>query len=155
MSALTFRPPKAAILVFGQTRAHDPAKGVAAEIVSVHRQCRREGGPAWQSISTKSRPDQKIDAAVALMMSIGRAMVEDKQAKGLDGFLANRSLDKIATRNRCWPQYGALCAHIGNPVAFDRVPGAVIGCHSIQWHEWVGSRPELSAVEPREQTWFD
>jgi len=39
--------------------------------------------------STKSRPDQKIDAAVALMMAVGRAMVEDEQAKGLDGFLAN------------------------------------------------------------------
>jgi len=38
---------------------------------------------------TKSRPDQKIDAAVALMMAVGRAMVEDEQAKGLDGFLAN------------------------------------------------------------------
>jgi hypothetical protein len=37
----------------------------------------------------RSRPDQKIDAAVALMMSIGRAMVEDEQAKGLDGFLSN------------------------------------------------------------------
>jgi phage terminase large subunit-like protein len=38
---------------------------------------------------TKSRPDQKIDAAVALMMAIGRAMVEDEQAKGLEGFLTN------------------------------------------------------------------
>jgi phage terminase large subunit-like protein len=38
---------------------------------------------------TKSRPDQKIDAAVALMMAIGRAMVEDERAKGLDGFLSN------------------------------------------------------------------
>jgi phage terminase large subunit-like protein len=33
--------------------------------------------------------DQKIDAAVALMMAIRRAMVEDEQAKGLEGFLAN------------------------------------------------------------------
>jgi phage terminase large subunit-like protein len=38
---------------------------------------------------TKSRPEQKIDAAVALMMAMGRAMVEDEQAKGLDGFLSN------------------------------------------------------------------
>jgi len=30
---------------------------------------------------TKARPDQKIDAAVARAM--GRAMVEDEQAKGL------------------------------------------------------------------------
>jgi phage terminase large subunit-like protein len=37
----------------------------------------------------KSRPDQKIDAAIALIMAVGRAMVEDEQAKGLDGFLAN------------------------------------------------------------------
>jgi Phage Terminase len=36
---------------------------------------------------TKNRADQKIDAAVALMMAIGRAMVEDEQAKGLEGFL--------------------------------------------------------------------
>jgi hypothetical protein len=33
-------------------------------------------------------PDQKIDAAVALM-AIGRAMVEDQEAKGLEGFLTN------------------------------------------------------------------
>jgi phage terminase large subunit-like protein len=38
---------------------------------------------------TKSRPDQKIDAAVALMMAVGRAMVEDEEAKGLEGFLTN------------------------------------------------------------------
>jgi phage terminase large subunit-like protein len=38
---------------------------------------------------TKSRRDQIIDAAVALMMAIGRAMVQDEEAKGLDGFLAN------------------------------------------------------------------
>jgi phage terminase large subunit-like protein len=38
---------------------------------------------------TKSRLDQKTDAAVALMMAVGRAMVEDEQSKGLDGFLSN------------------------------------------------------------------
>jgi phage terminase large subunit-like protein len=38
---------------------------------------------------TKSRPDQKTDAAVALMIAIGRAMVEDEERKGLDCFLAN------------------------------------------------------------------
>jgi phage terminase large subunit-like protein len=37
---------------------------------------------------TKQRIDQKIDAAVALMMAVGRAMAEDKDA-GIDGFLAN------------------------------------------------------------------
>jgi phage terminase large subunit-like protein len=38
---------------------------------------------------TKSRQDQEIDAAVALMMAVGRAMVEGEEAKGRDGFLAN------------------------------------------------------------------
>jgi phage terminase large subunit-like protein len=38
---------------------------------------------------TKSRPDQKIDAAVALMMAVGRAMVEDQGQVGLNGFLSN------------------------------------------------------------------
>jgi phage terminase large subunit-like protein len=38
---------------------------------------------------TKPRPDQKIDAAVALMMAIGRAMVEDENRAGLNGFLSN------------------------------------------------------------------
>ena len=36
---------------------------------------------------TKSRPDQKIDAAVAMMMAIGRAMVVDEEARGLESFL--------------------------------------------------------------------
>ena len=38
--------------------------------------------------STKTRPDQKIDAAVALMMALGRAMTEDDNA-GIDDFLSN------------------------------------------------------------------
>jgi phage terminase large subunit-like protein len=38
---------------------------------------------------TKSRPDQKIDAAVAAMMAIGLAMAEDEQQAGLEGFLSN------------------------------------------------------------------
>ena len=38
---------------------------------------------------TKQRPEQKIDAAVAVMMAIGRAMVEDENQAGLNGFLAN------------------------------------------------------------------
>ena len=41
---------------------------------------------------TKTRPDQKIDVAVALMMAIGRAMVEDEQAKGWTDFSLIRSL---------------------------------------------------------------
>ena len=38
---------------------------------------------------TKQRPDQKIDAAVALMMAMGRAMSEEDPNAGLDGFLSN------------------------------------------------------------------
>jgi phage terminase large subunit-like protein len=38
---------------------------------------------------TKQRPEQKIDAAVALMMAMGRAMTEDEDAKGLNEFLSN------------------------------------------------------------------
>ena len=38
---------------------------------------------------TKQRPDQKIDAAVALMMAIGRAMTEDENARGLGSFLSD------------------------------------------------------------------
>ena len=38
---------------------------------------------------SKQRPEQKIDAAVALMMAMGRAMIEDDGAKGLEGFLTN------------------------------------------------------------------
>jgi phage terminase large subunit-like protein len=37
---------------------------------------------------TKQRPDQKIDAAVALMMAIGRAMSEEHPNAVLDGFLS-------------------------------------------------------------------
>jgi phage terminase large subunit-like protein len=37
---------------------------------------------------TKQRSDQKIDAAVALMMAIGRAMSEEDPNAGLDGFLS-------------------------------------------------------------------
>jgi phage terminase large subunit-like protein len=38
---------------------------------------------------TKNRPDQKIDAAVVVMMAVGRAMVEDEQAQGPKGLLSN------------------------------------------------------------------
>jgi len=37
---------------------------------------------------TKQPSDQKIDAAVALMMAIGRAMSGEDSNAGLDGFLA-------------------------------------------------------------------
>jgi hypothetical protein len=42
-----------------------------------------------QPLSNQEPSDQKIDAAVALMKATGRAMVENEEAKGLDGFLAN------------------------------------------------------------------
>jgi phage terminase large subunit-like protein len=38
---------------------------------------------------TKQRPDQKIDAAVAVMMALGRAICEEDPNAGLDGFLSN------------------------------------------------------------------
>ena len=38
---------------------------------------------------TKQRPEQKIDAALAVMLALGRAMVEDEEAKGLEGFVDN------------------------------------------------------------------
>ena len=38
---------------------------------------------------TKSRPDQKIEAAVALMKAIDRALVEDDDAKRLEGVLTS------------------------------------------------------------------
>jgi phage terminase large subunit-like protein len=46
--------------------------------------------------TTKSRPDQKIDAAVALMMAVGRAMVEDQEQVGLNGFLEARMRRALA-----------------------------------------------------------
>jgi phage terminase large subunit-like protein len=49
---------------------------------------------------TKNRPDQKIDAAVALMMAMGRAMVEDEEARGLEGFLTNLSERRSASPHR-------------------------------------------------------
>ena len=38
---------------------------------------------------TKQRSDQKIDAAIALMMAIGRAMSDEDANAALDGFLSN------------------------------------------------------------------
>jgi phage terminase large subunit-like protein len=44
----------------------------------------RRGNP----YPTEQRPDQKIDAAIALIMAIGRAMIAGDDNEGLDGFLA-------------------------------------------------------------------
>jgi hypothetical protein len=57
---------------------------------------RTKSAPASGSIAfrhsslylTKQRPEQKIDAAVAVMMALGRAMTEDDNA-GINGFLSN------------------------------------------------------------------
>jgi phage terminase large subunit-like protein len=38
---------------------------------------------------SKQRPGQKIDAALALMMAVGRAMSEEDPKAGLDGFLSH------------------------------------------------------------------
>ena len=38
---------------------------------------------------TKQRPEQKIDAAVALMMAVGRAMAEGASGGDLEDFLRN------------------------------------------------------------------
>ena len=37
---------------------------------------------------TRRWPEQKIDAAVALLMAVGRAMAEDGGGGAIDGFLA-------------------------------------------------------------------
>ena len=39
--------------------------------------------------SAKQRPEQKVDAAVALMMAVGRAMAEDGDEGDLTDFLRN------------------------------------------------------------------
>jgi phage terminase large subunit-like protein len=48
---------------------------------------RPTGGVTY--IRPSSGREQKIDAAIALMMAMGRAMMEDEDAKGLEGFLTS------------------------------------------------------------------
>ena len=55
----------------------------------VHRQCVGKADRCGNLYSTKSRLDQKIDAAVALMMAIGRSMLEDENQAGLKRFLSD------------------------------------------------------------------
>jgi hypothetical protein len=45
---------------------------------------------------TRRWPEQKVDAAIALIMAVGRAMADDGSAAAIDGFLA-----------------GLLCADLG------------------------------------------
>lgn len=50
------------------------------------------GKPDWRGnlYPAKQRPEQKIDAAVALMMAVGHAMAEDAGGTAdLDAFLAD------------------------------------------------------------------
>ena len=49
----------------------------------------RQARPAGQLYPAKQRPEQKIDAAVALMMAVGRAMAEDTNEGDLMDFLRN------------------------------------------------------------------
>ena len=53
---------------------------------------------------TKQRAEQKIDAAVALMMAIGRTMTEEPNA-GLDGFLAGPLFAYVVTA-KTYPPLG-------------------------------------------------
>jgi hypothetical protein len=50
---------------------------------------RGQGRPARQPVSNDGPNNQQIDAAVALMMVIGRAMVEDENEAGFNWFLSN------------------------------------------------------------------
>jgi phage terminase large subunit-like protein len=45
--------------------------------------------PASKLYPTKQRPEQKIDAAVALMMAVGRAMAADDGQADILEFLRN------------------------------------------------------------------
>ncbi len=53
------------------------------------RRCAVRGVQTRHLYPTKSRPEQKIDAAVALGMAICRAMMEDENEAGPDGVLSN------------------------------------------------------------------
>jgi len=55
----------------------------------VHWQRRRQGRPARESVSDEISAEQKIDAAVALMMAIDRTMVVDEEARGLEAVITN------------------------------------------------------------------
>jgi len=49
---------------------------------------------------TKRRPEQKIDAAVALMMAMGRAMIGDEEAKGPRVWKASSPIRSSANSDR-------------------------------------------------------
>jgi hypothetical protein len=78
----------------------------------VHWQHSGHARSAWHPVfnyPTKRRSDQKINTAVAFLMGIDRAMIEDEDAKGLEGFLTNpifgwlgmRIDDRLTRRSRC------------------------------------------------------
>lgn len=53
----------------------------------------RQGGPAGNLHPTKQHPEQEINAAVAIMMAIERAMTADGGQPDLMGFLLNGMAD--------------------------------------------------------------
>jgi len=55
----------------------------------VHRQCVGKVDRCGNLYSTKSRLDQKIDAAAALMMAIGRSILEGENQAGPNRFLSD------------------------------------------------------------------
>ena len=54
----------------------------------VHRRC-RQGRPAREPLSDEVPASLEDDAAVALMMAIARAIVEDENQAGLNRFLCD------------------------------------------------------------------
>ena len=66
---------------------------------------RGQARPAGNLYPAKQRPEQKIDAAVALMMAVGRAMAEDTGEGHLEGFLRHSRdhlTDCFGTELRCF-----------------------------------------------------
>ena len=66
-----------------------PPPALVRRVADVRGQRGRQARPAGQPLPAKQRPEQKIDAAVALMMAVGRAMAEDTNEGDLMDFLRN------------------------------------------------------------------
>src|SRR5262249_27740114 len=73
------------------------------ETLNSYRSIGNVSGNEADKVTTKSRTDQKIDTAVAVIMAMGRAVLEDEQAKGLDGIRAEAARQHSA---RCC---GRIC----------------------------------------------
>lgn len=80
---------------------------------------------------TKSRPDQKIDAAVALMMAVGRAMVKTSSPKDWMVPLQFRFLDKdnVCNSDLC-PNAEQVCATCSATIRPERARQSA--CYSRQ-----------------------